>query len=122
MGWGFVWVPTLFRSRQYLRVVRPIFFMQKLLAGHKNNASLLLCSTTMASLIHSTQAMYTAHNKIVVEADGFEEKKGFCGIMFPVRCRDTNVPIKYSDIHTIAVRGQLGPMTVWVSHYAVSII
>lgn len=34
--------------------------------------------------------------------------------MFPVKCKD-NVPVEHVVINSIAVRGQLGPLTVWVS-------
>jgi hypothetical protein len=34
--------------------------------------------------------------------------------MFPVKCKD-NLPIDHIMIHTIAIRGRLGPITVWIS-------
>jgi hypothetical protein len=37
----------------------------------------------------------------------------FSGIMFPVKCRDL-LPLHHLVINSVAVRGQLGPMTVWI--------
>lgn len=34
--------------------------------------------------------------------------------MFPVKCKDL-LPVDHISIRSLAVRGQLGPMTVWVS-------
>jgi len=34
--------------------------------------------------------------------------------MFPIKCKDL-LPVQHLAIRSIAVRGQLGPMTVWVS-------
>ncbi len=37
------------------------------------------------------------------------------GVMFPVKCKD-NLPLDHVIINSIAVRGRLGPITVWVSN------
>jgi hypothetical protein len=42
------------------------------------------------------------------------EDHTFCGIMFPVKCKDL-LPLDHVVIHSVAVRGRLGPLTVWVS-------
>jgi hypothetical protein len=40
----------------------------------------------------------------------------FCsGILFPVKCKDL-LPIDHLIIKSVAVRGKLGPLTVWVSN------
>lgn len=73
----------------------------------------------MTSSDRSTQAMYTFHNKITVETKiGWEER--FSGIMFPVWCNNYLV-IQHIDIHHIAVCGQLGCITVWVSNKEASL-
>merc|ERR1719343_1209187 len=44
------------------------------------------------------------------------EDHTFCGVMFDVSCKggtESNVPIEFLDITSIAVRGDLGPLTVW---------
>lgn len=42
------------------------------------------------------------------------EDHTFCGIMFPVKCKDL-LPLDHVVIHSVSVRGRLGPLTVWVS-------
>ena len=39
----------------------------------------------------------------------------FSGIMFPVKCKDL-LPLDHLVIKSVAVRGYLGPLTVWVSN------
>jgi len=39
----------------------------------------------------------------------------FCGIMFPVQCEDV-LPVECMLVTSISIRGQLGPITVWVSN------
>ena len=39
----------------------------------------------------------------------------FSGIMFPVKCKDL-LPLDHLVIKSVAVRGRLGPLTVWVSN------
>lgn len=43
------------------------------------------------------------------------EDHTFCGIMFPVKCKDL-LPLDHLLIKSVAVRGRLGPLTVWVSN------
>ena len=38
----------------------------------------------------------------------------FSGIMFPLKAKE-NVPVSQIVVHSVAVRGQLGPLTVWVT-------
>lgn len=42
------------------------------------------------------------------------EDHTFCGIMFNCCC-DTDLPAKYMEIQILHVRGDLGPMTVWMT-------
>ncbi|KAL7442769.1 hypothetical protein ACHAXM_008398 [Skeletonema potamos] len=49
----------------------------------------------------------------------FNQRKTICkhllsGIMFPVKCKDT-LPLDHLVINSVAVRGALGPLTVWVT-------
>mmetsp|Transcript_17026 Transcript_17026/g.28274 ORF Transcript_17026/g.28274 Transcript_17026/m.28274 type:complete len:470 (-) Transcript_17026:96-1505(-) len=67
----------------------------------------------MAAFNRPTEATYEIHDEISVETSDNEDHT-FCGIMFPVKCKD-NVPVEHVVINSIAVRGQLGPLTVWVS-------
>lgn len=43
------------------------------------------------------------------------EDHHFCGIIFPVKCKNV-LPIEHIIINSVAVRGELGPITVWVSN------
>jgi len=43
------------------------------------------------------------------------EDHTFCGIMFPIKCKN-NLPLVQVIVKSIAVRGRLGPLTVWVSN------
>jgi len=47
--------------------------------------------------------------------DQDREDHTFCGIMFPVKCKDI-LPINQVVINSIAIRGGLGPITVWVTN------
>ena len=68
----------------------------------------------MAALNRPTQATYAVHDEISVETQDNEDHT-FCGIMFPVRCKAI-LPVHHIVLHSVAVRGRLGPMTVWVSN------
>lgn len=72
----------------------------------------------MASLTRATKANYVIHDRIEAETTDREDHT-FCGIMFPVRCKDT-LPIDHVVINSVAVRGALGPLTVWVTKEAVN--
>lgn len=68
----------------------------------------------MAALNRSTKANYVIHERIEAETTDREDHS-FCGIMFPVKCKDT-LPIDHVIINSVAVRGALGPLTVWVTN------
>eukprot|EP00585_Thalassiosira_rotula_P001803 CAMPEP_0196134322 /NCGR_PEP_ID=MMETSP0910-20130528/3258_1 /TAXON_ID=49265 /ORGANISM="Thalassiosira rotula, Strain GSO102" /LENGTH=408 /DNA_ID=CAMNT_0041394219 /DNA_START=202 /DNA_END=1428 /DNA_ORIENTATION=+ len=72
----------------------------------------------MAALTRATKANYVIHDRIEAETTDREDHT-FCGIMFPVRCKDT-LPIDHVVINSVAVRGALGPLTVWVTKEAVN--
>mmetsp|Transcript_23005 Transcript_23005/g.78317 ORF Transcript_23005/g.78317 Transcript_23005/m.78317 type:complete len:350 (+) Transcript_23005:3-1052(+) len=58
-------------------------------------------------------ANHIMHESITVETTDFEDHT-FCGMMFDVRCTD-ELPIERLDIISVAVRGALGPMTVYMA-------
>ncbi|KAI2495036.1 hypothetical protein MHU86_19468 [Fragilaria crotonensis] len=68
----------------------------------------------MAALNRPTEATYVVHDRVTVETTDNEDHT-FCGVMFPVKCKD-NLPLDHVIINSIAVRGRLGPITVWVSN------
>ena len=53
------------------------------------------------------------HEHCTVDTRDHEDHT-FCGIMFNVRCK-TDLPAEYIEIESISVRGDLGPMTAWVT-------
>jgi len=61
-----------------------------------------------------TQATYAVHECIKVDTSDNEDHT-FCGIIFPIKAKRV-LPIQHIVIRSVAVRGQLGPMTVWVSN------
>jgi len=67
----------------------------------------------MASLRRETKANYVIHDMIQAETTDREDHT-FCGIMFPVKCKDI-LPVDHVIINSVAVRGALGPLTVWVT-------
>mmetsp|Transcript_43757 Transcript_43757/g.74699 ORF Transcript_43757/g.74699 Transcript_43757/m.74699 type:complete len:402 (+) Transcript_43757:108-1313(+) len=67
----------------------------------------------MAALTRATKANYVIHDRIEAETSDREDHT-FCGIMFPVKCKDT-LPVDHVIINSVAVRGALGPITVWVT-------
>jgi len=68
----------------------------------------------MAALNRPTKATYTLHEKVTVDTLDREDHT-FCGIMFPIKCKDI-LPVNHIVINSIAVRGRLGPLTVWVTN------
>ena len=38
----------------------------------------------------------------------------FCGVMFTIECK-SELPVEFLEIRSLSVRGQLGPITVWVT-------
>eukprot|EP00586_Coscinodiscus_wailesii_P000211 CAMPEP_0172481088 /NCGR_PEP_ID=MMETSP1066-20121228/6669_1 /TAXON_ID=671091 /ORGANISM="Coscinodiscus wailesii, Strain CCMP2513" /LENGTH=443 /DNA_ID=CAMNT_0013243051 /DNA_START=143 /DNA_END=1474 /DNA_ORIENTATION=+ len=67
----------------------------------------------MAALTRPSEATYVINEEVTVRTSDREEHT-FCGVMFPVKCKDT-LPIDHIIIKSISVRGRLGPLTVWVS-------
>ena len=53
------------------------------------------------------------HESFTVDTRDHEDHT-FCGIMFKVEC-ETDLPCRYLEIQSVHVRGDLGPMTVWVT-------
>ena len=70
----------------------------------------------MAALNRPTKATYVVHDEISIETADHEDHT-FCGIMFPVKCKNL-LPVDHIVITSLAVRGRLGPLTVWVSNEA----
>jgi len=76
------------------------------------------CETfTPAVLNRPSVANYIVHESFTVDTQDHEDHT-FCGVMFDVGCRgvaDGGVPIEFMEIDAIAVRGDLGPLTVWTA-------
>lgn len=53
------------------------------------------------------------HESFVCDTRDHEDHT-FCGVMFNVTC-DTSLPAEYIEIQSLSVRGDLGPMTVWMT-------
>mmetsp|Transcript_64824 Transcript_64824/g.97685 ORF Transcript_64824/g.97685 Transcript_64824/m.97685 type:complete len:438 (-) Transcript_64824:46-1359(-) len=68
----------------------------------------------MAAFNRPTEATYEVHEKVTVDTSDNEDHT-FCGIMFPVKCKDL-LPLDHLIIKSVAVRGMLGPLTVWVNN------
>mmetsp|Transcript_39419 Transcript_39419/g.45398 ORF Transcript_39419/g.45398 Transcript_39419/m.45398 type:complete len:486 (+) Transcript_39419:198-1655(+) len=68
----------------------------------------------MAALHRPTNATYETHENVTIDTQDNEDHT-FCGIMFPVKCKDI-LPVDHLVIKSVSVRGQLGSMTVWVSN------
>jgi len=58
-------------------------------------------------------ANHVAHDRVTVETMDREDHT-FCGMMFDVRCTD-ELPVEWLEVTSVAVRGRLGPMTVWTT-------
>jgi len=67
----------------------------------------------MAALNRPTNATYETHENVTIDTQDNEDHT-FCGIMFPIQCKDL-LPIDHLVVKSVAVRGHLGPLTVWVS-------
>jgi len=68
----------------------------------------------MAALNRPTNATYETHENVTIDTQDNEDHT-FCGIMFPIKCKDL-LPVDHLVIKSVAVRGYLGPLTVWVSN------
>jgi hypothetical protein len=67
----------------------------------------------MASLFRPKFATYVINEKVTIDTTDREDHS-FCGITFPVQCKSV-LPVDHIVINSIAVRGCLGPLTVWVT-------
>lgn len=67
----------------------------------------------MAAFNRPTNATYLTHDNVTVDTLDNEDHT-FCGIMFPIKCKDL-LPVDHLVIKSVSVRGYLGPLTVWVS-------
>eukprot|EP00555_Chaetoceros_dichaeta_P007223 CAMPEP_0198265924 /NCGR_PEP_ID=MMETSP1447-20131203/25571_1 /TAXON_ID=420782 /ORGANISM="Chaetoceros dichaeta, Strain CCMP1751" /LENGTH=436 /DNA_ID=CAMNT_0043955703 /DNA_START=19 /DNA_END=1329 /DNA_ORIENTATION=+ len=74
----------------------------------------------MAALTRPTEATYVMHERVTINTTDREEHS-FCGIMFPIKCKDI-LPINQVVINSISVRGGLGPITVWVTNDETTVI
>lgn len=74
----------------------------------------------MAALTRPTEANYVMHEKVTVDTTDREDHT-FSGIMFPIKCKDI-LPVSQIVINSIAVRGRLGPITVWLTNDNVSTV
>ncbi|KAG7364458.1 hypothetical protein IV203_037660 [Nitzschia inconspicua] len=74
----------------------------------------------MAAFNRPTNATYTVHENVTVDTQDNEDHT-FCGIMFPVKCKEL-LPIDHLVIKSVSVRGRLGPLTVWVSNNEETVI
>jgi len=68
----------------------------------------------MAALNRPTEATYVINEKVTVDTTDREDHT-FCGIMFPIKCKDV-LPVTQVVVNNISVRGGLGPITVWVTN------
>lgn len=68
---------------------------------------------TPAVLKRPTVANHIVHERVQVDTQDHEDHT-FCGIVFDVKCTDL-LPIEFVEISSVAVRGGLGPMTVWTT-------
>jgi len=67
----------------------------------------------MAALNRPKEATYVVHESVTVDTDDREDHT-FCGIMFPIKAK-SDLPVRRLVINSISVRGELGPITVWVT-------
>eukprot|EP00527_Entomoneis_sp_CCMP2396_P001083 CAMPEP_0198147310 /NCGR_PEP_ID=MMETSP1443-20131203/34588_1 /TAXON_ID=186043 /ORGANISM="Entomoneis sp., Strain CCMP2396" /LENGTH=184 /DNA_ID=CAMNT_0043811569 /DNA_START=78 /DNA_END=629 /DNA_ORIENTATION=- len=68
----------------------------------------------MAALQRPTLASYETHENVRVDTLDNEDHT-FCGVMFPVQAK-AELPVSRLVIRSVAVRGNLGPLTVWVTN------
>ena len=60
-----------------------------------------------------THEEHLVHESFTADTRDHEDHT-FCGIMFDVQCH-TRLPAEYMEVNSVAVRGELGPMTVWTT-------
>lgn len=68
----------------------------------------------MAALNRPVTATYAVDETICVDTIDNEDHT-FCGIMFPIRAKNI-LPIEKIIIQSVAVRGQLGNISIWISN------
>ena len=66
-----------------------------------------------AAIFRPTQANYTVSENYEVDTEDHEDHT-FCGVMFSLECK-RELPVDFIEVYSISVRGELGPMTVWVT-------
>mmetsp|Transcript_29772 Transcript_29772/g.42254 ORF Transcript_29772/g.42254 Transcript_29772/m.42254 type:complete len:311 (+) Transcript_29772:76-1008(+) len=66
----------------------------------------------MAAINRPIEATYVIHDTVTAETNDYEDHT-FCGVLFPVVCKDV-LPLEKLLINSISVRGRLGPLTVWI--------
>lgn len=64
-----------------------------------------------AVLRRPTVANHIVQERVTVDTQDHEDHT-FCGVVFDVKCTES-LPIQFVEITSLAVRGSLGPMTVW---------
>mmetsp|Transcript_10443 Transcript_10443/g.15954 ORF Transcript_10443/g.15954 Transcript_10443/m.15954 type:complete len:291 (+) Transcript_10443:30-902(+) len=67
----------------------------------------------MAALTRPSEATYVCHEHVKVDTLDHRDHT-FCGVMFPIEIKQ-NLPVETLKIESLAVRGRLGPITVWAS-------
>jgi hypothetical protein len=65
----------------------------------------------MSYLTLQTDADYTINERCTFDTRDHEDHT-FCGVMFGMECQSI-LPVKFVEVQTIWVRGDLGPLTVW---------
>lgn len=68
----------------------------------------------MAALQRPTVASYEVHENVRVDTLDNEDHT-FCGVMFPIQAK-ADLPVSRLVINSVAVRGRLGPLTVWITN------
>lgn len=66
-----------------------------------------------AADLRGETADYAIHETNTIVSRDYEDHT-FCGIMFSVSIKD-DLPMDFLEIECLAVRGHLGPLTVWVT-------
>lgn len=67
----------------------------------------------MASMNRPTSATYVVNEKVTIDTTDREDHT-FSGIAFPIQCKAV-LPINHIIIENIAIRGELGKISVWVT-------
>jgi hypothetical protein len=81
--------------------------------AHGSSSSIFDPSTMSAASERPTVASYVVHEKVTVDTTDREDHT-FSGVLFFVQGKDA-VPLDHLVIESIAIRGKLGPITIWVT-------